>query len=253
MNITRACISVSLAFMTSAAAVPLAHAGPGGGAASGSPWGNPGALSQAALELELASTIDSAGEPEAQEARHALDDYVQQLTAVRRTVKSVPAELAKQRLTEAESQFALARLQAYAGAWAECAEAAGQALAHLESAGDLANAWRSEKRGFDLVIEDLDGTLQRARKMVVVSGFDPGASATLLHAEHARAEADRIAGEGRIQSARWKAENARDLAVIAMEQATGTAMRPPGKSPDRPTWIARHTPHGIRGSGGDVR
>ncbi len=253
MNITRACISVSLAFMTSTAAVPLASAAGGlGGRIGGSPWGSPGALSRAALDLELATQIDGASRsvPEAEKARRTLDAYVQKLDSVRRTVRSTPSEVAKQRLTEAESQFALARLQAYTGTWADCSEAAGQALAHLESAGDIAEAWRAERRGFDLVIEDLDGTLQRARRVVVVSGFDPGASATLLHAEHARNQATVIAEQGRIQSARWKAESALDLAVIAMEQASGHAMAPPG---NKPTWIARTSPRVAAGAGGDVR
>ncbi len=230
MNITRACISVSLAFMTSTAAVPLASAAGGlGGRIGGSPWGSPGALSRAALDLELATQIDGASRsvPEAEKARRTLDAYVQKLDSVRRTVRSTPSEVAKQRLTEAESQFALARLQAYTGTWADCSEAAGQALAHLESAGDIAEAWRAERRG-----------------------FDPGASATLLHAEHARNQATVIAEQGRIQSARWKAESALDLAVIAMEQASGHAMAPPG---NKPTWIARTSPRVAAGAGGDVR
>lgn len=212
------------------------------------------------MELELATHIDGAavgGVAGAGRARAALEQFVRQVSGVRRSVRAVPFELAQQRLTEAESQFALARLQAYSGAWAECVEAAGQAVAHLESANDLASAWRIEKRDFDLVLEDVDGTLQRARKMVVVGGFDPGASATLLHAEHARAEAHRIVGEGRLQSARWKAESARDLAVIAMEQASGHAMAPPGDNHGRPAWIAKRGPtprgFGTAGSGGDVR
>jgi len=250
LNITRTYISVSLAFMTFAAAVPLAQA-----AGGGSPYGTPGALSRSALELELATHIEGAATavPDAGFARKVLDDYVHQLEGVRRTVRTTPFELARRRLTEAESQFALARLQAYTGNWADCSEAAGQALAHLKSAGDLADAWRSEKKNFDVAIEDLDGTLRRARRMVVVGGFDPGASATLLHAEHARTEAIRIADEGRIQSARWKAESARDMAIIAMERASGHAIAPPG---DKPNWIARGSQpptYGFQGSGGDVQ
>ena len=122
MNITRACISVSLAFVTSAAAVPLSYAA----SDAGSPWGRAGALSRAALELELATQIDGASPsvPDAQLSRRALDAYVQRLDSVRRTVRSTPSAVAKQRLTEAESQFALARLQAYTGTWAACSEAA---------------------------------------------------------------------------------------------------------------------------------
>jgi hypothetical protein len=99
-------------------------------------------------------------------------------------------------------------------------------------------------------LEDVDATLARARKMVVISGFNPNASSTYLHAEHARSEATRIAGEGRLQSARWKAANARELAVIAMEQATGHAMARPSR---RPAWIASLSYRGVSGSGGDVR
>lgn len=237
-----------------------AHAAAGQREVGVPPFGAPGALSRAALELRIEDGVDAAAlrsEPAAQ-ARDALLRFSVDLPGVRRRVGEVPAgaaEIAQARITEAESQFALSRLHAYAGSWQACADAAAEAVAYLDAADAVASGWLAERRAFDLVIADLDETLARTRTMVVAAGFDPEASSALLHAEHGRSEVLAALAKGHLQAARWQADGVRDLAVIAMERAyVGEAE---ARGDGRPRWIAQRgasAPVALApGAGGDVR
>jgi len=232
MNIARTCISLSVAIVTSTVGLPGAWA------------------SHASSQTRVGQVSDS------QRFEAIEDRFALRFQVVAATVDAGPSDLARRRLAEAESQLALAQLHLVSGDVAGGVDAAAEALALVEAANDFAVAWRRQRKALDIVLEDVDSTLARARRRVVLGGFAPAASSTLMRAEHDRLVAGRVADAGRLQAARWTAEAALDRAVIAMEQATaGASACVDGARPVRataPVLREKVWAGGATGSGGDV-
>ena len=70
-----------------------------------------------------------------------------------------------------------------------------------------------------LVVDDLDSTLSRARHAAALTPYHPAISSALAEAEAARLEVAWIAARKGPLSALWQAGEARELALLVLEQA----------------------------------
>ena len=157
----------------------------------------------------------------AAEARAAMRAFSKALPDVQAFLQDTPSpEIAKRFLTEAEEEFSLARLYAYTGQWKRCAQAARVAASRLDDALLAAKRAERQQKALELALSDLTETLDRAGSALGRTDFDPLASSTLALAEQRRLEIAQLAADGRMSAARWAAADARDLALLAIEQAS---------------------------------
>ncbi len=95
----------------------------------------------------------------------------------------------------------------------------------------------------ELVVDDLDATLSRARHAAGLTAYHPAISSALAEAEYARLEVAKLASKGDASAALWQAGEARELTLLVLEQA-------------RAVWLANAiaaAPPLPGGSGGEIR
>ncbi len=171
-------------------------------------------------EAVSSSTAQAAVTPAA-EARAAMRAFSKALPDVQAFLLDTPVkDIARRFVTEAKEEFSLARLYAYTGQWKRCAQAARVASSRLNDALLAAKRAESQQRALEVSLSDLTDTLGRAGAALGRTEFDPLASSTLALAEQRRIEIAQLAADGRLSAARWAAADARDLALLAIEQAS---------------------------------
>lgn len=170
-------------------------------------------------EAVSSATARAAVTPAA-EARAAMSAFSTALPDVEAYVADTPApKIAGRFLSEAREEFSLARLYAYTGQWKRCATAARVASSRLDDALLAARRAERQQKVLQIALSDLTETLDRADSALGRTEFDPLASSTLAMAEQRRLEIAQLAADGRMSAARWAAADARDLALLAIEQA----------------------------------
>jgi hypothetical protein len=177
-------------------------------------------ISPEVSEAVSSSTARAAVTPAA-EARVAMRAFSKALPDVQAYLRDTPAPaIAEQFITEAREEFSLARLYAYTGQWKRCAQAARVAASRLDDALIAARRAERQQKALEMALTDLTETLDRASSALRRTDFDPLASSTLAIAEQRRIEIAQLAADGRMRAAVWAAADARDLALLAIEQAT---------------------------------
>ena len=94
------------------------------------------------------------------------------------------------------------------------------ASSHLDDALLAGKRAESQQQSLNMSLSDLTETLGRAADALGRTAFDPLASSTLAMAEQRRLEIAQLAADGRLTAAGWAASDARDLALLAIEQAS---------------------------------
>jgi len=171
--------------------------------------------SEASPSKGVGVTLTPAGE-----ARTAMRSFSKALPDVQAYLRDTPVgEIAQRFMSEAQEEFSLARLYAYSGQWARCALSARVAKSRLDDAVLAGRVAEAQQRALEVALGDLTDTMARASRALNQSNFDPLAASTLALAEQRRLDIAQLSADGRLNAARWAAADARDLSLLAIEQA----------------------------------